>query len=105
MGAIKFSLEDGGSFLSDDKETAIPPWATLRVLEEASRQFEKIETAQYYGINQNEAEKIVDEISTTVRASWERLANEYGLSRGALRKCAPPFPLVTHNQAPSFWEN
>lgn len=40
MGAIRFSLEDGGPFLSDDKETAAPPWATLRSLEEASRQFE-----------------------------------------------------------------
>ena len=43
MGAIRFSLEDGGPFLSDDKETAAPPWATLRTLEEASRQFEKDE--------------------------------------------------------------
>ena len=43
MGAIRFSLEDGGPFLSDDKETAAPPWATLRALEEASRQFEKDE--------------------------------------------------------------
>ena len=43
MGAIRFSLEDGRTFLSDDKETAAPPWATLRALEEASRQFEKDE--------------------------------------------------------------
>lgn len=43
MGAIRFSLEEGGAFLSDDKETAAPPWATLRALEEASRQFEKDE--------------------------------------------------------------
>jgi len=43
MGAIRFSLKDGGPFLSDDKETAAPPWATLRSLEEASRQFEKDE--------------------------------------------------------------
>lgn len=43
MGALRFSAEDGGPFLSDDKETAAPPWATLRSLEEASRQFEKDE--------------------------------------------------------------
>jgi len=43
MGAIRFSLEDGGPFLSADKETAAPPWATLRALEEASRQFERDE--------------------------------------------------------------
>lgn len=40
MGGIRFKLEQGGEFLSADKETAVPPWATLRTLEEASRQFE-----------------------------------------------------------------
>jgi len=43
MGAIRFCLEDSGPFLSNDKEAAAPPWATLRTLEEASRQFEKDE--------------------------------------------------------------
>lgn len=40
MGAIRFALEDGGQFLANDQETATPPWATLRALEEASRRFE-----------------------------------------------------------------
>ena len=40
MGGIRFKLENEGVFLSNDKETAAPPWATLRALEEASRQFE-----------------------------------------------------------------
>lgn len=40
IGGIRFKLEEDGPFLSDDKETAAPPWATLRTLEEASRQFE-----------------------------------------------------------------
>ena len=40
MGGIRFKLDAESSFLSDDKETATPPWATLRTLEEASRQFE-----------------------------------------------------------------
>lgn len=40
MGGIRFKLEEDGEFLSNDKETATPPWATLRTLEEASRQFE-----------------------------------------------------------------
>ncbi len=43
MGGLRFSEEPGGDFLSDDKETAAPPWATLRTLEEASREFEKDE--------------------------------------------------------------
>ena len=44
MGGIRFKSEPEGPFLSDDKETAAPPWATLRTLEEASRNFENDET-------------------------------------------------------------
>lgn len=43
MGAIRFKEDENGTFLSDDKETAAPPWATLRTLEEASRNFENEE--------------------------------------------------------------
>ena len=43
MGAIRFKDDENGPFLSDDKETAVPPWATLRTLEEASRNFENEE--------------------------------------------------------------
>lgn len=50
-----------------------------------------IETAQYYGINLKESDKIVDEISTTVRNNWERLASEYGLSRDSIEKMRPAF--------------
>lgn len=41
MGAIRFKLDTDGDFLSNDKETAAPPWTSLRTLEEASREFEK----------------------------------------------------------------
>lgn len=44
MGAIRFKSELAGEFLSNDKETAAPPWASLRTLEEASRNFENEET-------------------------------------------------------------
>lgn len=44
MGGIRFKTNPEGPFLSDDKETAAPPWATLRTLEEASRNFENDET-------------------------------------------------------------
>ena len=40
MGGIRFKTDLDGEFLSCDKETAAPPWTTLRTLEEASRQFE-----------------------------------------------------------------
>ena len=43
MGGIRFKVNPEGPFLSDDKETAAPPWATLRTLEEASRNFENDE--------------------------------------------------------------
>lgn len=44
MGGIRFKSDPEGLFLSNDKETAAPPWATLRTLEEASRNFENDET-------------------------------------------------------------
>ena len=44
MGGIRFKLDTAGSFLSDDKDTAAPPWTTLRTLEEASRNYENDET-------------------------------------------------------------
>lgn len=40
MGALRFSLEEGGEFLSHDKAFATPPWVTLRTLENASLAFE-----------------------------------------------------------------
>ena len=45
LGGIRFKTETNGAFLSDDKETAAPPWASLRTLEEASRNFENDDTA------------------------------------------------------------
>lgn len=44
MGGIRFKKNLDGEFLSDDRETAAPPWASLRTLEEASRNFETDET-------------------------------------------------------------
>jgi serine/threonine-protein kinase HipA len=50
-----------------------------------------IETAEYYGISRKEAEKIVKEISATVRENWERIATSYGISRGSIEKMRPAF--------------
>ncbi len=44
MGGIRLKTDPDGPFLSSDKETAVPPWATLRALEEASRNFENDQT-------------------------------------------------------------
>ena len=40
IGGLRFKLDETGDFLSNDSETAAPPWASLRTLEEASRRFE-----------------------------------------------------------------
>lgn len=40
MGALRFSLEEGGEFLSNEKSFATPPWVNLRTLESASIAFE-----------------------------------------------------------------
>ncbi|MGM9568652.1 MAG: type II toxin-antitoxin system HipA family toxin [Phascolarctobacterium sp.] len=44
MGGIRLKSDMEGSFLSDDKESTVPPWTTLRTLEEASRNFENDES-------------------------------------------------------------
>ena len=44
MGALRFALEEGGDFLSHDKEFATPSWVSLRKLEAASMAYEKDET-------------------------------------------------------------
>lgn len=44
MGALRFSLEEGGEFLSNDKAFATPPWVNLRTLENASIAFENDES-------------------------------------------------------------
>lgn len=41
MGGLRFSLTEGGPFLSYDRDLATPPWTTLRKLESASLSFEK----------------------------------------------------------------
>ncbi len=40
MGGLRFKTEIDGPFVSDDIKNSIPPWTTLRSLEEASRNFE-----------------------------------------------------------------
>jgi len=42
-GALRFSLEENGPFLSTDKNLPAPPWTTLRSLESASLAFESDE--------------------------------------------------------------
>ena len=55
MGGIRFKLDPEGTFLSDNKDTSVPPWTSLRTLEEASRRFEKDET----GISEKWLEQLI----------------------------------------------
>ena len=52
MGGIRLKLDPEGPFLSDDDETAVPPWTSLRALEEAARQFENDDEASEKWIEQ-----------------------------------------------------
>jgi len=46
IGALRFSLEENGVFLSAEKDLAAPPWTTLRTLESASLSFENDENGE-----------------------------------------------------------
>ena len=41
MGALRFKLEEDGSFLDNNKNYSAPPWASIRELEHASFELEK----------------------------------------------------------------
>lgn len=50
-----------------------------------------VETAAYYDIADEKAQCMAGEILASVRDNWERLAGEYGLSRGADEYMRPAF--------------
>ena len=50
-----------------------------------------IRTACRFGISETEAKKIAGEMLNVVRDNWERLAKEYGLSRGQIEDMRPAF--------------
>ena len=50
-----------------------------------------IRTAPRFGIAEKEATKLSKEILVVVRDNWERLAKEYGLSRGQIENMRPAF--------------
>lgn len=43
LGALRFKLKKDGTFVNNDKNTPIPPWTSLRTLEEMSRNIENDE--------------------------------------------------------------
>ena len=68
MGALRFTTEENGPFLSDDKALATPPWVTLRELESASLSFEKDEALKISieGESLSEEKSVEEEISVAL---------------------------------------
>ena len=52
MGGLRFKTNLKGSFVSNDSMSSIPPWTTLRTLEEASRNYEKDENINNKWVDQ-----------------------------------------------------
>ena len=52
-----------------------------------------LEVADYFGLAPQEAEQAAEEVCKTVSGHWERLAGQYGLSRGAIEYMRPAFSL------------
>jgi hypothetical protein len=52
-----------------------------------------IETAHFYGIKEADAKRMAEEILSTVRDNWERLAKQYGLSRTDIEDKRPAFEI------------
>jgi serine/threonine-protein kinase HipA len=51
MGALRFKEDASGPFLNNNKELAVPPWAFLRKLENASLELEQsnaVDTSEYF---------------------------------------------------------
>jgi len=44
MGGLRFKENEDGEFLSNDEQLAAPPWTSLRDLEYAVEQYEKMQT-------------------------------------------------------------
>ena len=74
---------DGLSLLVDDNDNSISAQLAIN-------------TADRFGISKDNAEKLAAEIMTTVRDNWERLAREYGLSRGQIEYMRPAFDECYH---------
>ena len=50
-----------------------------------------IGSAHHFGISVEETAELANKIITTVKDNWEKLATNYGLSRGAIEYMRPTF--------------
>ena len=52
-----------------------------------------VEVAEYFGLTKDEATKISTNICEAVKKNWTKIAENYGLSRGAIEYMRPAFSL------------
>ena len=51
------------------------------------------EMAEFFDIQKEDAVEIIEQIKEIVRDNWEKIANKYGLTRGACEYMRPAFEL------------
>lgn len=78
MGALRFKLNETGEFLNDDKSMSIPPWSSLRELEQACKKFEE------------------DNLSDKEQLKWIKLLFAPGASLGGARPKASVIDATGH---------
>ena len=50
-----------------------------------------ISVAPRFGITEAKAKELADDIQLVIKKNWEKLAKEYGLSRGQIENMRPAF--------------
>ena len=59
-----------------------------------------IKSAQYYGVEKEEAESLVNMIVSTVEDNWQKIAKKYGISWSEIERMKPAF-----SQNKYIWKN
>ncbi|MDD3251146.1 MAG: type II toxin-antitoxin system HipA family toxin [Lachnospiraceae bacterium] len=52
-----------------------------------------VDAAMYYGVSEKDARAYVEGVKQTVSGNWKKIAERYGLSRGAMQRMEPAFAL------------
>ena len=78
MGALRFKLNGNGEFLNEDKSMSVPPWTSLRELEQACKKFEE------------------DNLSDKEQLKWINLLLAPGASLGGARPKASVIDSTGH---------
>ena len=58
-----------------------------------------VSAAPYYGVSEEQAKPIVNEVKSIVQDNWRNVAKKYGLSRGEIERMEPAFRECEHGTA------